>query len=129
MAGPAGVATGTNSGAAQAKAGAGSGLQGITLNGDAAGDSKPTPAYQPKPTYPDFARRLGHEGRVVIRIQVLSSGAVGTASIERSSGYAVLDEAALATIKRWRFRPAQQAGQPVDAILNVPITFKLHESG
>lgn len=129
MAGPAGVATGTNSGTAQAKAGAGAGFQGTAPNGDAAGDSKPTPAYQPKPPYPDFARRLGHEGRVVIRIQVLSSGVVAAASIERSSGYAVLDEAALATIKRWRFRPAQRAGQPVDATLNVPITFKLQEQG
>jgi protein TonB len=109
--------------------GSGSGLHGTAPNGDAAGDSGPTPAYQPKPPYPDFARRLGHEGRVVIRIQVLSSGAVAAASIERSSGYAVLDEAALATIKRWRFRPAQRGGQPVDATLNVPITFKLQEQG
>jgi protein TonB len=123
------VATGTNSGTAQARAGAGSGSQGAASDGHAAGDSQAAPAYQPKPTYPAFARRLGHEGRVVIRVQVLSSGAVATASIERSSGYAVLDEAALATIKRWRFRPAHRAGQPVDATLNVPITFKLQEQG
>ncbi len=129
MTGPAGAATGVNSGTAPAKATSGSGLQGAAPDGHAAGDSQPTPAYQPKPTYPAFARRLGHEGRVVIRIQVLSSGAVAAASIERSSGYAVLDEAALASIKRWRFRPAQRAGQPVDATLNVPITFKLQEQG
>lgn len=129
MTGPAGVAPGANGGAAQAKAGAGLGLQGTTSDGHAAGDSQPTPAYQPKPPYPDFARRLGHEGRVVIRIQVLASGAVAAARIERSSGYAVLDEAALATIKRWRFRPAQRGGQPVDATLNVPITFRLQEQG
>ena len=129
MTGPAGVATGVNGGATQGKAGTGSGLRETAPSGHAAGDSQPTPAYQPKPDYPAFARRLGHEGRVVIRIQVLSSGAVAAASIERSSGFAVLDEAALATIKRWRFRPAQRAGQPVDATLNVPITFKLQEQG
>ena len=129
MTGSAGVATGANGGATQAKAGAGSGLRGAAPDGHAAGDSQPTPAYQPKPPYPPFARRLGHEGRVVIRIQVLSSGAVAAASVERSSGYAVLDEAALATIKRWRFRPAQRGGKPVDATLNVPITFKLQEQG
>ncbi|MDG4596393.1 MAG: energy transducer TonB [Candidatus Contendobacter sp.] len=129
MMSPTGLGMGANSGTAQAKVGSGSGLQGIAPDGRDAGDSQPTPAYQPKPTYPAFARRLGHEGRVVIRIQVLSSGAVAAASIERSSGYAVLDEAALATIKRWRFRPAQRAGQPVDATLNVPITFKLQEQG
>lgn len=129
MTGPAGVAMGANSGTAQVKAASGSDSQGIAPSGNAAGDRQPTPAYQPKPTYPPFARRLGHEGRVVIRIQVLSSGEVAAASIERSSGYAVLDEAALATIKRWRFRPAQRAGQPVDATLNVPINFKLQEQG
>ena len=129
MTGPAGVATGANSGTAPAKAASGSDSQGTAPSGNAAGDRQPTPAYQPKPTYPAFARRLGHEGRVVIRIQVLSSGTVAAASIERSSGYAVLDEVALATIKRWRFRPAQRAGQPVDATLNVPITFKLQEQG
>jgi protein TonB len=123
------MATGANSGSASAKSGSGSGPQGAASNGHAAGDRQPTPAYQPKPTYPAFARRLGHEGRVVIRIQVLPSGAVAAASVERSSGYAVLDEAALATIKRWRFRPAQRGGQPVDATLNVPITFKLQEQG
>ena len=129
MTGPAGVATGANSGTASAKAASGSDSQGTAPGGNAAGDRQPTPAYQPKPTYPAFARRLGHEGRVVIRIQVLSSGEVAAASIERSSGYAVLDEAALATIKRWRFRPAQRVGQPVDATLNVPINFKLQEQG
>ncbi len=127
MTGPAGVATGANSSTAPAKAATGSGLRGTASDGRDVGDRQPTPAYQPKPTYPAFARRLGHEGRVVVRIQVLSSGTVAAASIERSSGYAVLDEAALVTIKRWRFRPAQRAGQPVDATLNVPITFKLQE--
>lgn len=129
MLNPGGVAADANGAAASAKTGAGLGLQGTVTDGHAAGDRQPTPAYQPKPTYPAFARRLGHEGRVVIRIHVLSSGVVAAAHIERSSGYAALDEAALATIKRWRFRPAQRGGQPVDATLNVPITFKLQEQG
>lgn len=100
----------------------------MTVGQDADSSVRPMPD-NPKPHYPPFARRLGYEGRVVVRILVLPTGTVGTASIERSSGYAVLDEAALAAIKRWRFRPAQRAGQPVDATLNVPITFKLHEPG
>ncbi len=125
----AGVAADANGAAAPAKTGAGLGLQGTVTDGHAAGDRQPTPVYRPEPVYPAFARRLGHEGRVVIRIHVLSSGVVAAAHIERSSGYAALDEAALATIKRWRFRPAQRGGQPVDATLNVPITFKLQEQG
>ncbi|NJM13735.1 MAG: energy transducer TonB [Synechococcaceae cyanobacterium SM1_2_3] len=62
-------------------------------------------------------------------MRVLPTGSVGAADIVRSSGYAVLDEAALTTIKRWRFRPAQQSGQTVDATLDVPIYFRLHDQG
>lgn len=93
-------------------------------------DSRAAPLPgNPKPAYPAFARRLGHEGRVIIRVRVLPTGTVGAADVARSSGYAVLDEAALATIKRWRFRPAQQSGQTVDATLDVPISFRLHDQG
>ncbi len=95
-----------------------------------AADSRAAPLPDnPKPTYPAFARRLGHEGRVIIRVRVLPTGVVGAADVARSSGYAVLDEAALTTIKRWRFRPAQQSGQTVDATLDVPISFRLHDQG
>lgn len=107
-------------------AGTATGATGATT----AADSRAAPLPgNPKPTYPAFARRLGHEGRVIIRVRVLPTGAVGAADVARSSGYAVLDEAALATIKRWRFRPAQQSGQTVDATLDVPISFRLHDQG
>jgi protein TonB len=65
----------------------------------------------------------------MVRIVVLPSGAVGTADIVRSSGSSALDEAALATVRRWRFHPARQAGQAVRATLDVPITFRLHDRG
>lgn len=103
----------------------GTGLHGI---GSAAGDGAAVPTHQPKPTYPAFARRLGHEGKVLVRIRVLSSGEVADASVATSSGFSALDEAALAAVKRWRFRPAQRAGRAVDTVLQVPITFKLETS-
>ena len=124
---PLGQGAGTgNSAAASTTTGSASAATGAT----AAAESRATPLPgNPKPTYPAFARRLGHEGRVIIRVRVLPTGSVGAADIARSSGYAVLDEAALATIKRWRFRPAQQSGQMVDATLDVPISFRLHDQG
>lgn len=107
-------------------AGTATGATGATT----AADSRAAPLPgNPKPTYPAFARRLGQEGRVIVRVRVLPTGTIGTAEIARSSGYAVLDEAALATIKRWRFRPAQQSGQSVDATLDVPISFRLNDQG
>lgn len=127
------VAGGANGQQAQATAtqgsGRGSGLQGNAGEGRGAGDSGPVPAYRPEPAYPSFARRQGYEGRVIIRVRVSSMGSVGAAQVVRSSGYAMLDETALSAIKRWRFRPAQQGGKPVEATLNVPITFKLRNKG
>lgn len=108
----------------EGSAGSGAGLHGSGA-GSAVGDGPAVPTYQPKPAYPAFARRLGHEGKVLVRISVLSSGEVADASVATSSGFNALDEAALATVRRWRFRPAQRGGRAVDATLNVPITFKL----
>ncbi len=129
MAGAMTMATGAGSGHTQAGTAIGSGAQGAAVSGAGLCDSKPAPAYRPEPVYPAFARRLGYEGRVVLHIQVLATGSVGTVRVERSSGYAVLDEAALESVKRWRFKPAQRGGQPVDATLLVPITFKLQGQG
>ncbi len=116
-------------GSATASSTTGAAVTGAT-GATTAADSRVAPLPgNPKPTYPAFARRLGHEGRVIIRVRVLPTGTVGAADGALSSGYAVLDEAALATIKRWRFRPAQQSGQTVDATLDVPISFRLNDQG
>lgn len=81
----------------------------------------------PKPPYPLAARRQGAEGRVVLRARVLEDGRCAEVRIVRSSGYALLDESALATVRRWRFVPATRAGTPVAASVDVPISFRLDQ--
>ena len=92
----------------------------------------PTPpdlpaAYQanPPPPYPRAARRLGVEGRVVLRVEVLADGRCGEIALSQSSGHAVLDAAALEVVKGWRFVPATRAGQAVAAWVEIPISFRL----
>jgi len=82
----------------------------------------------PKPPYPLAARRQGAEGRVVLRAQVLEDGRCAEVRIVRSSGHALLDESALATVRRWRFVPATRAGTPVAASVDVPISFRLDQA-
>jgi protein TonB len=65
---------------------------------------------------------------VVVRVSVQSDGKVGNAVVSKSSGHKVLDEAALEAVKNWRFRPAQRAGQAVNATLDVPVVFQLEQS-
>ena len=60
----------------------------------------------PQPEYPALALRRGYEGKVVINFTVDVSGSVGRVELGRSSGFTVLDDAALNVVRnRWRFPP------------------------
>ena len=77
------------------------------------------------PRYPEIAREHGWQGRVLLRVQVDSQGRTGDVAIKRSSGHNVLDRAALAAVRDWRFNPARRAGRPVPGAVDVPISFRL----
>lgn len=77
------------------------------------------------PSYPAISRRLGEEGKVVLRVELDETGRVDRATIKISSGYARIDEAALATVKRWRCRPASRDGAAVRAVAIQPFNFVL----
>ena len=79
----------------------------------------------PRPTYPPVARRLGLEGRVVLRVQVSAKGAPEEVVIAQSSGAAVLDEAALKAVQGWTFVPARRGETPIARAVDVPILFRL----
>lgn len=79
----------------------------------------------PAPGYPWNARRRGHEGTVVVRLDVDAEGHPVKAEITRSSGDDELDEAALEALQRWRLRPATRNGTPLAGHVVVPVQFKL----
>jgi len=81
--------------------------------------------YNPKPPYPTAARRLRHEGNVTVKVLVSKNGDPSSVLLEKSSGFRELDESAVATVKRWRFRPGTKAGIPVDSEIVIPIRFRL----
>ena len=81
------------------------------------------------PPYPTLGMRLGHEGIVQLRIVVDEQGRVVAAQVESSSGYAELDDAAVAWVQsRWRYQPAMQDGRPVSATLHVAVKFHLNSA-
>lgn len=79
----------------------------------------------PAPPYPRASRRMGEEGTVVLRVFINTEGRAEQAEIRTSSGYTRLDEAALETVKRWRYVPGKRAGVPEAMWFNVPIRFVL----
>ncbi len=81
-----------------------------------------------KPTYPSASRRLGEEGKVILLVRVGVDGRVVNATVDQSSGFPRLDEAAQQHVtKYYRFKPAMSAGTPVETQVRVPISFKLEE--
>lgn len=85
-----------------------------------AGSVRALTLYAPKPSYPYEARRGGVTGSGVAQLTVNSpSGHVVNARMAQSTGNAILDNATVAALQRWRFKPG------VAESINVPITFTL----
>ncbi len=82
----------------------------------------------PKPPYPPLSRRMGEQGRVVLRVQVRADGSAASVEIATSSGSPRLDESARITVLRWKFVPARRGAEAVPATVRVPVVFTLKES-
>ncbi len=80
----------------------------------------------PKPPYPLAARHAGEQGTVTLHVLVRSDGTVGAVQVVESSGYTVLDDSAVQTVRdRWRFAPARLNGVAIESWVKVPIRFTL----
>jgi protein TonB len=79
----------------------------------------------PKPPYPALSKRLGEQGKVVVRVLIGTDGTAQKTEIKQSSGFDRLDQAALTTVLRWRYVPGKRAGAPEAMWFNVPISFVL----
>ena len=97
--------------------------------GTGAADAAPRYADNARPDYPRLARLRGYEGTVVLRVEVLTDGKVGRIEIGRSAGYDVLDRAALAAVRTWRFEPGRKEGRGVVMFVDVPVRFVLRDPG
>lgn len=81
-----------------------------------------------KPAYPASERREGHEGVVILQLYVLESGKVGEAKVEKSSGYPVLDEAAVKeALRSWRFIAGTKEGKPAPMWFAIQVRFSLSD--
>jgi TonB family protein len=82
----------------------------------------------PKPHYPRRARELGFEGVVVLHVKVSKVGKATGIDILSSSGYTLLDKAALDTLHQWSFIPAQIGCHLTESNLKIRIRFSLTDA-
>lgn len=81
----------------------------------------------PRPDYPAQSKRLGEDGRVVLRVLVNQQGAAEHIDVQKSSGFIRLDDAAREAAQQARFKPHLEDGRPVAVFAIVPITFRLDQ--
>jgi protein TonB len=79
----------------------------------------------PKPSYPSLSKRLGEQGKVIIRVLIGVDGLAQKTEIRQSSGFDRLDQAALTTVQRWRYVPGKRNGVAEAMWFNVPVNFVL----
>jgi protein TonB len=79
----------------------------------------------PNPEYPTAARTQHQEGVVLLSVEVSAEGRPTSISLARSSGFPLLDQAAIAGVRRWTFDPARAAGFPIASTEQVPVRFRL----
>lgn len=79
----------------------------------------------PQPVYPPQSRRMGEQGKVVLRVLVNEKGLADQVVVHSSSGFSRLDEAGRAAAQRALFKPHLEDGRPVPVFVIVPLNFQL----
>jgi periplasmic protein TonB len=88
-------------------------------------NAQPRYRENPEPQYPATAKRRRQEGSVLLEVSVNKNGSASKVEVKQSSGFSLLDEAALDAVRHWQFEPAKNNNEPVASSVEVPVAFKL----
>lgn len=83
-----------------------------------------TAVSTPRPDYPIELACAGVGGEVVLGLTVGIDGKPANVQLVRTSGNAALDQAAIAGVDSWQFKPATRNGQPRTHDIQVPMNFR-----
>ena len=89
--------------------------------------ARPLYLENPPPDYPRVARKRRYQGVVMLEVLVDQRGAVADVRLFKTSGYGILDRAALKSVTGWKFEPARRGNRPVSMWVRVPIRFRLED--
>ncbi len=79
------------------------------------------------PVYPPHAVRKGIEGKVLIDADISMEGNPLNVTVHRSSGYRILDRAAIECVRDAEFVPASCMGKAVHDRLRIAVSFSLQD--
>lgn len=84
-------------------------------------------AQCPPPEYPRRARRMRWEGVTQLLVTVDALGDPIAIRVSASSGYQILDDAAIEAVQTWHFHPAKRDGVVEEGEILVPIRFGIKD--
>jgi protein TonB len=87
--------------------------------------SKADYLHNPPPDYPRMSKRLGEQGRVVVRVLIGEDGVAQKVELLTTSGFERLDKSAMEAAMRWRYVPGKRGGVAEAMWYQVPIQFTL----
>lgn len=90
-------------------------------------ETKPDYNLNPPPPYPELARQMRQEGIVMLSVDVDKQGEAVSVKIVQSSGFRLLDQAALKAVRHWKFQPGKLGDIVVESVVHVPVRFRLQE--
>jgi protein TonB len=94
-------------------------------------DVQPAALRKPQPAYPARAEEQGVAGRVVVRLHLEADGSISRTEVMSVAPAGVYGEmfrkATLYALRDARFRPALRNGQPVRAVVEIPVVFEPDE--
>lgn len=93
----------------------------------AANREPPVPVRTVAPDYPRDLRNQGISGVVMVRCTIDDQGNVAETTVSKSSN-ADFDKFALDAVKKWKFKPGKQDGNPISMTVTIPIKFVADES-
>jgi TonB family protein len=80
-------------------------------------------------TYPPLALRQGYQGQVLVAVSIEANGKIASATLARSSGYRILDLAAVESVLAiHRVPQLQQWLRGRSISINVPVDYRLIET-
>lgn len=92
-----------------------------------AGGGGLAPIVRVPPSYPLEARRKKIEGWVRVEMTILEDGTVADPRVKKAEPAGVFEQAALAAVSQWRFRPATENGQAVRRRAGQTLKFELNQ--
>lgn len=89
-------------------------------------DDLPKANYRPPLQYPDFARKRGINGHVILNLLVDKTGSVSDVQLISSEPTGVFDQIAMENVRDWSFEPATYKGSSVKIWVKQRISFNLN---